>query len=112
MENGTPLGEGGRPTQVLTQSHDMEELRPDLLPVSSSTASAGTFDSSPSSTTTITTTPSNGSVVGGGGTVVGSGLSVISTAVPSQQPQQLVRLSPPPSKGAVPLGVTLAPSLH
>lgn len=109
MKNGTLLGGGGRPTQVLTQSHDMEELRPDLLPVSSA-PSTGASDTANRPFTTITTTAtSNGSVGGGGGsTVVDSGLSVISTAVPSQQSQQLVRLPAPPSKGAVPVGVTLA----
>ncbi|KAK8721175.1 hypothetical protein OTU49_012887 [Cherax quadricarinatus] len=91
-------GEGGRPTQVLTQSHDMEELRPDLLPVSTTTANTGAFGTSP--TTITTAAPTN---VGGidGGKVVDSGLSVISTAVPSQQ---LVRLPPPPSKGGTTRG--------
>lgn len=90
-------GEGGRPTQVLTQSHDMEELRPDLLPVSSTTPSTGTFDTGPSPTPAAT---SNGS----SGSVVGSGVSVISLAAPSQQSQQPGRLPPPPSKGGTTRG--------
>lgn len=76
----------------------MEELRPDLLPVSSTTPSTGTFDTGPSPTPAAT---SNGS----SGSVVGSGVSVISLAAPSQQSQQPGKL-PPPSKGAVPEGVT------
>lgn len=97
-------GGGGRPTQVLTQSHDMEELRPDLLPVSTSTTTAGT----PDPTTTATTLPALGRGGSGGGagtTVVGSGLSVISSAVPSTtQAQQITRLPPPPSKGGTTRG--------
>ncbi|XP_066940047.1 transmembrane protein 184B isoform X3 [Macrobrachium rosenbergii] len=100
-------GEGGRPTQVLTHSHDMEELRPDLLPVSCTSSSTGASDTNAFSITTTTSPTKSSSGVdggGGGGTVVGSGLSVISTAVPAQQSQQPVKLPPPPSKGGTTRG--------
>ncbi|KAK7069634.1 hypothetical protein SK128_026629 [Halocaridina rubra] len=102
-------GEGGRPTHVLTHSHDMEELRPDLLPVTS-TSSAGVSDSnSPSTTTTTTSAPSIGNghssgAGGAGGTVASSGLTIVSTEVAAQHSQQLVRLPPPPSKGGTTRG--------
>lgn len=108
-----PIGGGGRPTQVLTQSHDMEELRPDLLPVST----AASTSCAPDSTTLATTHAAKGRGAGGGGggagtATVGSGLSVISSAVPSAaQTQQITRLPPPPSKGAVPVGGTPLPHL-
>lgn len=84
----------------------MEELRPDLLPVSTATSTSG----APDPTITATTHTARNRGVGGGGggagtATVGSGLSVISSAVPSAaQTQQVARLPPPPSKGAVPMG--------
>lgn len=101
--NGTPLGDTGRPTQVLTHSYDMEELRPDLLPVSSSTTTTTTLASDTLPTITTTTNAPSQVGGGGGGTVVNSGHGVVSTAVRAQQTQDLVRLPPPPSKGAVPV---------
>ncbi|KAK4307445.1 hypothetical protein Pmani_020790 [Petrolisthes manimaculis] len=95
-------GSAGRPSQVLTQSHDMEELRPDLLPVSSS--SVGTDTPAPRATTTTASSTATATTVGGGGAVAGAGLSIISTAAPSQQSQQIVRLPPPPSKGGTTRG--------
>lgn len=102
------LGGGGRPTQVLTQSHDMEELRPDLLPVSTSASTSGAPDSTTTAATHTMRSRGGGGGSGGAGTAtVGSGLSVISSAVPSAaQTQQIARLPPPPSKGAVPMGGT------
>lgn len=89
----------------------MEELRPDLLPVSSTTTTTTLASDTIPATTTTTSAPSQVGGGGGGGTVVNSGLSVISTAVRAQQTQDLVRLPPPPSKGAVPAGVPVGMTL-
>ncbi|XP_037803319.1 transmembrane protein 184B-like [Penaeus monodon] len=97
-------GDTGRPTQVLTHSYDMEELRPDLLPVSSSTTTTTTLASDTLPTITTTTNAPSQVGGGGGGTVVNSGHGVVSTAVRAQQTQDLVRLPPPPSKGGTTRG--------
>ncbi|CAL4091837.1 unnamed protein product, partial [Meganyctiphanes norvegica] len=102
-------GEMGRPTQVLTQSYDMEELRPDLLPVTSTSTTEGSSDLPTPATTTAT-------MANGGTTLVVSGRGqqpISATAFADLQPHlqpvqqqqsitgeaELVKLPPPPSKG-------------